>query len=289
MKEDIFRDKTTQLLFEKDGYVKLQLLEEKEVEALREFYLSTFPDQLNSFFSSSYLNDYDLKLKVSNKISEIIRDKIEEKFHNTRLIGAAFLIKGLGKNSEMPMHQDWTIVDESKFYAANVWIPLTDTNESNGTIEVLKGSQKWSHSLRAPSLPFFFEGFQEEIKKSLTPINVKMGEVVVLNQAVIHYSKANMTDQVRPAVTCGLTSTGAPLRFHYKDPEKENQIELFEQEDDFLLRWENFHEAIYKRPPMGKSIGFQSYIHPSLSQKELDELVGNPRKKGSFLSRIFGK
>ena len=33
------------------------------------------------------------------------------------------------------------IVDEEKFVALNIWVPLCDTDETNGTLYVLPGSQ----------------------------------------------------------------------------------------------------------------------------------------------------
>ncbi len=289
MKEPIFIDAEIQRKFDEDGFVKIPLLSEKQVDELAQMRVEYFPEKGSVFFSSSYLDDFNLKTEISNKIVQTISENLSNYFRNYRLIGAAYLIKGCGKHSEMPMHQDWTIVDEQKFYAANVWIPLTDTNEDNGTLELMKGSHKWNEALRAPTLPMSFVGLEEKIKPKLTLVPAKKGEVIVLNQATIHYSKPNNTDEIRPAITCGLISQKAPLKFHYWDKEK-NQIEEFQQEDDFLLRWENFMEAIYKRPLMGISERFFDYSIPKWNEQELNRLIGikNETKK-SFFKRIFGK
>lgn len=287
MKEPIFIDAEIQRKFDEDGYVKITLLSDEEVEALSQIRMEYFPEKGSVFFSSSYLDDFALKMEISNKISNLIDSSLAKQCLNYRLIGAAYLIKGIGKHSEMPMHQDWTIVDEQQYYAANVWIPLTDTNEQNGTLELMKGSHKWNEALRAPTLPMSFVGLEEKIKPQLTLVPAKKGEVIILNQATIHYSKPNMTDQIRPAITCGLISQKAPLKFHYWDKER-SQIEEFEQEDDFLLRFENFMEAIYKRPLMGKSKGFHDYTIPKWSEQDLNQLIIPRVNKQSFFKRIFG-
>ena len=288
MKEPIFKDAEIQRKFDEDGFVKIALLSEEEVEALAKMRMEYFPEKGSVFFSSSYLDDYDLKMEISNKITSIINDSLAKQCTNYRLIGAAYLIKGIGKHSEMPMHQDWTIVDEQQFYAANVWIPLTDTNEVNGTLELMKGSHNWNEALRAPTLPMSFVGLEEKIKPKLTLVPAKKGEVIILNQATIHYSKPNMTDEIRPAITCGLISQHAPLKFHYWDKERA-QIEEFAQEDDFLLRFENFMEAIYKRPLMGTSKQFFDYSIPKWSEQELNQLINANASKTSFFQRIFGR
>ncbi len=295
MKIPIFKDVARQAEFDQDGFTKLSVFSVQEIEALKALCANYFPNNDNVFFSSSYLDDFDKKMEMSNAITSFIKPIINKHFTDYRLIGSAFLIKGTGPKSEMPMHQDWTIIDEHEFYAANVWIPLIETNEENGTIEVLKGSHNWNEGVRAPTLPFFFHGLEEDMKKGLTVIPAKIGEIVVLNQAVVHYSKPNLSDTVRPAITCGLISEKAPLRFHYWSQERSEEIELFEQEDDFLLRFEHFHEAIYKRPLMGKSLGFKPYQHPKLTRESIYDLIGEPlptdleKKKPSLLARIFGR
>ena len=287
MKEPIFKNEEYQRKFDEDGFVKIPLLDASHVDQLAQMRMEYFPDKGGVFFSSSYLDDFQLKTEISDKICGIISEKLAEEFTNFRLIGAAYLIKGCGKHSEMPMHQDWTIVDEQRFYAANVWIPLTDTNEENGTLELMKGSHKWNEALRAPTLPMSFVGLEEKLKPKLTLVPAKKGEVIVLNQATIHYSKPNMTDEIRPAITTGLISKQAPLKFHYWDKER-NQIEEFSQEDDFLLRFENFMDAIYKRPLMGTSQRFFDYSIPRWTENELNQLIDPKPEKRSFFQRIFG-
>jgi hypothetical protein len=288
MKEPIFIDAEIQRKFDEDGFVKISLLSDEEVDALAKMRMEYFPEKGSVFFSSSYLDDYELKMEISNKISALINSSLAKQCVNYRLIGAAYLIKGIGKHSEMPMHQDWTIVNEQEFYATNVWIPLTDTNEENGTLELMKGSHKWNEALRAPTLPMSFVGLEDKIKPKLTIVPAKKGEVIVLNQATIHYSKPNMTDEIRPAITCGMISEKAPLKFHYWDKER-SQIEEFAQEDDFLLSFENFMESIYDRPKMGTSQGFSDYSITKWNESDLNKLTKSKIDKPSFFQRIFGK
>ncbi|MFK7784697.1 MAG: phytanoyl-CoA dioxygenase family protein [Crocinitomicaceae bacterium] len=290
MKEGIFKDAEIQRQFDEDGFVKISLLDQSEIEELASMREHYFPEKGSVFFSSSYLDDFDLKTEISDRIKATIQSKIAERFANYRLIGAAYLIKGVGPHSEMPMHQDWTIVDESKFYAVNVWIPLTETNEENGTLELMKGSHRWNSALRAPTLPMSFDGHQYKILPKLTVVEAKLGEVIVLNQATIHYSKPNMTDEIRPAITASLISNKAQLKFHYWDKAR-NQIEEFSQKDDFLLRFENFMEAIHKRPLMGESVRHFDYTIPKMSEGELNKHLGKstPQRKPSFLQRIFSR
>jgi hypothetical protein len=280
MKEPIFRDTEVQSQFDRDGFVKIALLSNVDVIALSAIYAGYFPEPFTVFHSSSYLKDFDVKIDISNAIRKIIEPRLEQHFTNFRLLGSAYLTKGCGRNSEMPMHQDWTIVDEEKYVAVNVWTPLCDTDVQNGTLELVQGSHLWTKALRAPSIPFYFDGYQELIKSKLTIVPTYSTEAVIINQATIHYSKPNLSDKPRIAITTGLVTHDAPLIFNYWNKDRPNHVEKFSQEDDFLLKFEDFHRDIFERPSLGKSLGYVQYRRPPLSDEEVYRFLGlSPQRK----------
>lgn len=269
----IFKDPLLQKNFEEDGFVKIALLTKNDVEDLKTLFHTYFPNPSKDFFSSSYENDYFLKKEISEAIGKMMLPNLEKIFTNYTWFGSAFLSKGDGPRSEMPMHQDWTIVDETKYVALNIWTPLQNTTEENGTLEVIKGSHRWHQQLRAPTLPFFYDGFQNELKLQLTPLPTLATEAIVLNQAIIHYSKANKTKTTRIALTTGIKSKDAPMLFHYWNKNIPNEIEQFKQEDDFLIRFTEFHEAIFKRPVLGESSGMKPFHFLKPTQEEVERLT----------------
>jgi hypothetical protein len=271
----IFKDEKNQKQFEEDGFLKITLLSIKNIDQLKVLFKKYFPNPSADFYSSSYDNNYQLKKEISDEIGKIILPNLENIFLNYSWFGSAFLSKGNGPRSEMPMHQDWTIVDESKYIALNIWTPLQDTSEENGTLEVIKGSHLWHQSLRAPTLPFYFNGFQELLKKKLVIIPTLATEAIVLNQAIIHYSKANKTNDTRIAITTGIKSKNAPMLFHYWNKNTPNVIEQFKQEDDFLIRFNDFHKSIFERPTLGESIGLNPFKMPLITETEVEKLLGN--------------
>lgn len=289
MKKALFKNPEYQSQFNHDGYLKFKLLNGDVIDQLAALQASYFPEDSEYFFSSSYLNDFEKKVKISQEIVDLLMPALKENFENFRSIGAAFLIKGIGPKSEMPMHQDWTIVDESQFDALNVWIPLMETNSQNGTLEVLKGSHRWTKDLRAPTLPFPFEGYQETLKKHLVEIPTQKGEIIVLNQALIHYSKPNLSQQKRPAITLGLVSKEAELSLHYWDKSNPGLLEKFRQEDDFLLKFENFHQSIFERPKFGTVMEEFDYAIPKYSESQIQSFLKKDSKKPGLFQRLFSR
>lgn len=274
MVKAIFKDEALQKQFEADGFVKISLLKEEHVEALKTLFKQYFPNPSADFFSSSYENDFASKKEISEAIGKFMLPQLEHVFMDYSWFGSAFLSKGNGPRSEMPMHQDWTIVDETRFVALNIWTPLQDTDEENGTLEVIKGSHRWHSQLRAPTLPFYYNGFQQHLKTHLTCIPVKATEAIVLNQAVIHYSKPNKTNEIRLAITTGIKSKEAPMVFHYWDKHKPDEIEQFKQDDDFLLRFTDFHQTIFRRPATGESTGTKAFQLKTATAEEVEK-IGN--------------
>ena len=204
-------------------------------------------------------------------------------FTNYQAFGAAFLFKMPSNNSELGVHQDWTIVDENNFVALNCWIPLTDINETNGALHVVPGSHFPSYStVRAPTVPFFFSGNEDVVIAESVPMYVKAGEAVILNQSVIHYSPPNRSDKIRKAITAGVKSQGGPMHFHYKAPDQTDRLEVFEMPEDFLISFDDFYKDIFERPKMGHSIGYINYSSPVLPREEVVRLISSLKFGAGF-------
>jgi hypothetical protein len=286
----IFKDENAQKQFDEDGFLKIVLLTDKNIEELNYLFKHYFPNPSIDFYSSSYDNNLELKKEISDAIGKIVTPNLERIFINYTWFGSAFLSKGNGPRSEMPMHQDWTIVDETQFVALNIWTPLQNTTDENGTLQVIKGSHKWHNVVRAPTLPFYFNGYQDLLKEKLISISTQAKEAIVLNQAIIHASKANLTNKTRIAITTGIKSKDAKMIFHYWDKEKPNVIEKFSQENDFLIRFTDFHQSIFLRPTLGTSLGLMPFNKQLVGIEEVNNFVGivksNSNKK-SFAQKIL--
>jgi len=71
------------------------------------------------------------------------------------------------------------------------------------------------------------------------------------------------------------------MYFHYKLP-NEDKLEVFQEEDDFLLRFDNFLEDIGQRPKNGISVGFNDYQLPTYTRSQLQELLTKLKTEAGF-------
>ena len=283
----IFKDESMQTLFDKQGFVIAQFIVPAEVKQLNDLFDELHPVlPAEGFISGSYSSDLAWKKKASNAIVEILSKQYERLFVNYQPFGAAFLFKMPSQNSELGVHQDWTIVDENKYVALNCWIPLTDINEINGGLHVLPGSHYPAyHTMRAPTVPFFFSGNEAAVIPETVPMYVKAGEAVILNQSVIHYSPPNRSDKIRKAITAGVKSAGAPMKFHYKAPDKnDGKLEAFVMPEDFLISFDDFYKNIFERPKLGESAGYIDYTSPVLPKQDVLNLISNLKASAGFAS-----
>lgn len=60
-----------------------------------------------------------------------------------RLLSSTYLVKGVGPKSMLDVHQDWSVVDETQHRSYTIWLPLSNSNSTNGTVRALKGSHNF--------------------------------------------------------------------------------------------------------------------------------------------------
>lgn len=283
MSQRIFQSEEHQATFDQQGFLILPFLEKEDIVYLNELFDNLHPNvHQGGFFSGSYSQDLKYKKEASDKIVAVFQKAYEKYFINYAPFGAAFLYKVPGGGADLPIHQDWTIVDEEQAVALNCWVPLQDINETNGALHIVPGTHYDKiKTLRSPTIPFFFSGHDELVLQAAVPMYVKAGEAVILNQSVIHGSASNRSDKIRKAITAGVKTKGAQMYFHYKVPEKD-ELEVFAMDDDFLISFKDFAKDIGQRPYLGKSVGFKPYSSPQLEKTQLLDTIEKTTREAGF-------
>jgi ectoine hydroxylase-related dioxygenase (phytanoyl-CoA dioxygenase family) len=129
---------------------------------------------------------------------------------------ANFILKEPGKDSVLNPHQDWTFVDESKYFTFGFWTPIENTNIENGCLRILKGSHDIKQTLRVNfNFPCAFSDIKEISEKHLEDVETKKGETILLNHSVYHGSWPNMSKNTRVALSIGITHKDAQLYHHF--------------------------------------------------------------------------
>jgi hypothetical protein len=102
----VFREEKYQTQFERDGYIVLPFYLADEIRELTDLYRRLHPRDETGFPIAAY-------------------------FQDIKVICGSFIVKSPAPESAMCVHQDMTLVDESKYTGINIWVPLIDLNDEN--------------------------------------------------------------------------------------------------------------------------------------------------------------
>ena len=221
---------------ENKGYLVTDLLNACEVQALRDIYLKYQIQIPNHFFSSSFIPDESIRKSISREIQAVIRPKINGLLQNHKELGAVFLVKPVGSNTQMPIHQDWTVADEPEYQTITAWIPLQDTTVQNGAITVLPGSHKLSTGLRSPSLEDSLADIKDIAAPLMQTLEMKAGQAFIFTHALLHASHPNLSENNRIAVAYGITHQSTDLIYFHK-PSPHAKVQKLAIPDDFFISY----------------------------------------------------
>lgn len=267
----VFRNTEHQNEFEKNGFIILPFYNNEEIKELQELYQRLHPKDEKGFFPSTFSGDKKYRTTADIEIRRICNRSIEIYCENIKVVCGCFIVKNPGSDSGMCVHQDMSLVDESRFTGINIWVPLIDLTINNGTLFVLPGSHRLLPTYRGSSIPEFFQDVNNNIIDYLQPVLIKAGEAVFFDQSIIHYSPPNYSNNLRIVTNTYFTHKDTEFRTYYFDKTKEGYVEEFAQDDSFMTDFQQFGENIHDRPKVGKSLGFTEYNFPKINTDFLDK------------------
>ena len=276
----IFTDNKLQQQFDRDGYVVVPFLNEEQVKGLSALFYDMHKEVPGNFYSSTFNASPEFKQRINEQAEKAFGPQADAIFTGIKKLGSSYLCKAPGQYSKMPVHQDWTVVDESKFESVTIWVPLVDTNEKNGAIRVLPGSHKFTNTLRTPNLVSEYANLSDEIWNEMEPLPMKAGEAFIFNHALLHASSPNTTNKERLAITYGIVSSEAQLMLYHLNEKK--SLEKYLMPDDMFQRYYNIGE----RPMFGEKVDEFSYTVKPISSLKLHFLI-TKAKRGRKMKTLF--
>lgn len=281
----IFKDDNLQNSFLCKGYVRVPILSESQVlyilEELSKMhpddnFTPGNPDSLNSPYGNTYHCSFlDSNLTYKRNVSILLKE-IFTPFVNQYLVGydilaCNFYVKPSG-TGKLPIHQNWPTISDINDTTVTIWCPLVDVNESNGSIQIVEGSHKILPHIEAPRSAAYFSNFtQALIDKYLKPVSMKAGESLIFDDALIHGSPNNNSEQPRIAIQIECIPSDATPVFFFK--ENEERFELIYADTEFYLK--NHMSDLCSRQPYWKSIGYVKNQNRMITEEEFAKLLKN--------------
>ncbi len=218
------------------GWASSPLLGEAEIARLRSYYEAHKPEYRSGTNVTMFEPDPAYRKAVDLEIESVLYPYVSAIFPGYRILYGNFMVKEPGEEGQFPVHQDWRYVNEPDFLSYAVWIPLQDTDETNGTLGVLSGSHRVLTAPRGPFLHEPFSGISEEVRNKfgrLVPL--KAGEALIWDHRLLHFSNANLSSQTRLAVTVIMVPEQAGIIHCYRHPEDpQDRCRVYEISREFF-------------------------------------------------------
>lgn len=207
-------DPDLQAEFARVGFVKLHLLDDEAVDRLRAIYDEIFPEELSGFIPTYAVPMPDRKAVATERVRAELGPAVLPLFDRHRAFNSSFLMKYPGDDSALPLHQDVTYVNERVFRTAVAWVALDDADDEldNGPLQVVPGSHRFDHMYRGTHTWWPYGGVTDFLEEHcLVSLPVRRGDVLIMDNALIHCSFPNRTDRSRLAVALALAPEEAEL------------------------------------------------------------------------------
>lgn len=215
--DNLFLNQDAATQFQRRGYLLVDFLSDEEANALADLYARYESGVAMDFVASMFSHNAGYRQMVDTAVKAIFAPALAKIFRPHRCLAGTFLEKHpLPAHGEVPLHQDWTFVNETQFSSLNVWCALEDTHEKNGCLWMLPGSHCFPVHPRAPFGPSpWIREFGPDFTSAMCPVPMKKGQAVIFGHAMWHASRLNHTASSRLAASCSLVSQDAEL-FHYR-------------------------------------------------------------------------
>lgn len=275
----IFSDNKLQLHYDEFGYAVVNLLDANMISSLLEAYKRLDPKASQPFHSTLHNPDINYRREVFKSIVGVAGESINSIFLKPLIITSSFVVKEPNEQSHVVIHQDWNLTEERFFPGFNVWFPLINTNEQNGTLYVLPGSHKTRQFYRGTNTnnPLEFCNLSLE---QLTKIDLKAGEAIIYDVRLLHGSPPNKSSVTRIACAMGVVPEEAAL-IHIKYDTPGNMLIEYEITPEFYFQYSP-NEEFFSTLKINRKIPVSPPWQPSEMQKFTHSV-----RKNSIFNRIF--
>ena len=240
---NLFQNIDTQTHFIENGYVVLDVLSQTEIHNLTQYYYQSnlISSQKTGFSVSMDHESHEKNKEIRDHIFNTILPMLNVHLTDFKPYVASYVNKFPSDTSWVPLHQDWSFVDDEDqgFQSVTCWTALVDTTIENGCMTIVPKSHKILRNHRpspspqtpAPLGPLMFELFPYS-----KPICMKAGQTLFFDNRTFHASGPNFSNEDRLAVGIGITQKSANLIHYYLKPNnRQDTLLKYSVDTDFFL------------------------------------------------------
>ena len=233
------RDEGLNAELQRVGWVVLPGATPAQVEEALDVYRRYDSGLDHGYYATIFSASNEFKADINREIRRILWPRLEELLEDHKPLVGAMMIKPADGPSVVPAHQDWNVIDESRGGGGGLtcWWPLTPIDDRVGRMRAIPGSHRYLRHLRgSPCFPTQFDDIVDELVDELmVPIDVAVGEVLIMDGRVLHMTPQNESGADRPVAYI----SAAPVEeqpVHYYFPSM-SRVEGYKVDPDFFTRF----------------------------------------------------
>lgn len=266
-KNDFFNNIEAEL--NEKGFAKFSFLTEDDVNDLLKIYHEIeIKTPINSLhYSSTDISDYQQNIKIYSLVEEVISKPFRRLASNLKILAVGFHIKQPGIHSALGVHRDLTFVDESEYFSANIWIALQDIDKNNGNMYFLPGSHN-DKTVRAVNSGYTVDNAN---LSDAVDVFLKKGEAVIFNNATIHGSNSNLSNNDRVALVILICPKEADWFLVYQEDNKKKRLK-------YMLDIDSFYSMPKNGRPKASYVKFDSDFNYRVSLRNRIRSIFSSKK-----------
>lgn len=276
MVNDLFQDDELNRRIKNDGVVLVPFLTEDELKRLQNFYFEMHghddpPSMSNGIHMTIWHSDLAYKLKIKETLENFIQAAADRTFKDYRIVVPQFIVKRPGADTTFHIHQDWSIVDESKYVSFNIWIPLQDVDETNGAMWIVKRSHLINRQIRGAGYLYpEYKPLFDALKPYRTCFKMKAGEALMFYHSTLHGSSYNQSSANRVVIQISALPREAPFHIYFQQSESD-ALKIFHPKDDFSYRYDKLLDESHRKTP--SDVVIEELPPYKVSEVTIDEIV----------------
>lgn len=145
-----------------------------------------------------------------------------------------FVMNWPGPDGGLRLHQHSAVVDETRHRSQVVWCALNPSTEANGTLHVVPRSHRVQLTHKAEQGPAWFDAIEEDLlEHHLHSVPLDPGQALVFDNALLHCSFANRSDEPRITAVATAAPRSADLRYHLW--RGDGRLDVYRLEPSFFI------------------------------------------------------
>jgi hypothetical protein len=198
-----------------EGFAVLpSLLSRHQVALLCDFFRTVESYYFGARFQSTFsVAEKEHRILVNAQLACLCAQAVGHFSKLFRLFFAGFAVKhSSGNHSILGLHRDISMVPYDSFPPGlTMWIPLDSVGPSNGCIEVLRGSHRWSKGPRVSGLHTIEVSEIGLLETPYESVPMSAGDALIFDCRTLHQSGANRSERARVAVMLMFAPRSVPV------------------------------------------------------------------------------